>query len=158
MRYVFDTNAFSQIFNHYYRECFPSLWKKFAPLAEGGVITSTREVRREIEDCPIASLTKWTEDHRDLFPTPPPTADEGQLVVQIFRVRHFQQVIEKKKLLTGRKNADPFIIARAKVLRGTVVTMEKFKPHAVKIPNICQYFKVSCTSLEGFTEQEDWVF
>ena len=145
MKYVFDTNAFSHLFNHYYRERFPSLWKKFDPLVEGGVITSTREVRREIKDCPIASLITWAEDHRDLFPDP--TTDEGQFVAKIFSVQHFQQIIEKKDLLTGRKNADPFIIARAKVLRGTVVTMEKFKPHAVKIPNICQHFQVSCTLL-----------
>jgi hypothetical protein len=41
---------------------------------------------------------------------------------------------------------------------GTVVTMEKFKPHAAKIPNICRHFGIACMTLEEFMGVENWRF
>lgn len=55
-------------------------------------------------------------------------------------------------------NAAPFVIARAPVIKGTVVTAEKFKPNAVNIPNICRQFSLECVSLEQFMELEGWIF
>ena len=54
--------------------------------------------------------------------------------------------------------ADAFVIAKAFVVQGTVVTMEGIRPNAVKIPNICQRFNIPCMSLEEFMEGEGWVF
>ena len=48
--YVFDTNVFSQLFRFYYRDRFPSLWKEFDSLVDDGRVTSTREVKLELED------------------------------------------------------------------------------------------------------------
>ncbi len=121
MTYVFDTNAFSQLFHSYYRGRFPTLWVNFDQLIENGVITSTREVGREIEDDRVVSLREWAADHKELFPAP--TAEEGAYVGQVFSVPHFLQIIEQKKLLKGGKNADPFVVARAGVIGATVVSM-----------------------------------
>lgn len=156
MTYVLDTNAFSQLFHSYYRARFPTLWQHFDELIENGSITSTREVYREIEDDRVESLRDWANENRSIFPTP--TAAETGFIVQIFSVRHFQQVIEQKKLYKGGKNADPFIVARAASLDGTVVTMEGEPKNGAKIPNICRHFEIPCLSLEGFMEQEDWRF
>ena len=156
MLYVFDTNAFSQLFHSYYRNRFPTLWANFDALVADGSITSTREAFREVEDDRVAALREWAEEHKELFPAP--TADEGAFVAKIFAVRHFQQVIEQKKLLKGGRNADPFLIARAAVAGGTVVTMENEPPNGAKIPNICRHFEVPCLSLEGFMEAEGWQF
>jgi Domain of unknown function (DUF4411) len=79
-------------------------------------------------------------------------------VGKIYGIPHFQQNIERQKLLKGGKNADAFVIARAAVEKGTVVTMEVLKPEAVRIPNICEHFKVPYLSLEGFMEKEGWEF
>ncbi|MHA6821405.1 DUF4411 family protein [Ralstonia pseudosolanacearum] len=38
-------------------------------------------------------------------------------------------------------NADTFVVARAYAIGGTVVTAERLKPNAVKVPNICAYLK-----------------
>lgn len=156
MTYVFDTNAFSQLFHSFYRSRFPSLWAHFDELIENGSITSTREVYREIEDDRVQSLREWAKDNKELFPTP--TAAEASFVAQIFAVKHFQQMIEQKKLLKGGKNADPFVIARSKVLEGTVVTMEAEPKNGARIPNICRRFGIPCFSLEAFMEEEDWQF
>ena len=122
MNYVSDTNALSLLFRSCYRKRFPTLWDKFDSLVEIGDITSTREVGREIKDCPVEELRTWAKNNKDIFPTP--ITQEGEFITKIFQLRHFQQVIEKKKLLRGGKNADPFIVARAKVLSATVITLE----------------------------------
>lgn len=156
MKYVLDTSALSALFRNYYRERFPSLWSSFDALVEKGEILSTREVAREIQDNPPGSLRDWAEEHESLFATP--TAAEGSFVREIYAVAHFQQNIERKKLYKGGKNADPFVIARAAVDGGVVVTMETLRPNAARIPNICEHFEIAWLSLEGFMEAEGWRF
>lgn len=156
MSYVFDTNAFSQLFHSYYRNRFPTLWDQFDTLIEDGEITSTREVAREIEGDRVVALREWAVHQRDLFPAP--DATEARFVGQIFAVQHFQQLIEQKKLLKGGRNADPFIVARAHAIEGIVVTLEGEPRNGAKIPNICRHFGIRCLSLEGFMEAENWTF
>ena len=59
MSYVFDTNAFSQLFHSFYRNRFPTLWGQFDELIANGDITSTREVAREIAGDRVAALRDW---------------------------------------------------------------------------------------------------
>jgi len=59
--YVFDTNAFSQLFHSYYPARFPTLWVNFEALLADGEITSTREVGREIEDDRVKALREWAK-------------------------------------------------------------------------------------------------
>ena len=87
-----------------------------------------------------------------------PSADEAHVVNRIFRERHFQQAVERRKLQKGGLNADPFIVARASVLNGSVVAMESNPPNGARIPNICDHFGVGRLSLEGFMEAENWTF
>lgn len=156
MTYVFDNSPLSTLFRNYYRRRFPSLWQHFDDLVDSGEIISTREVLREIEDGPIQDLRDWAGQHGDLFTTP--NAEEGAFVAQIYAVEHFQQNIERQKMLKGGRNADPFVIAKAAVTQCAVVTMEIRKPNAAKIPNICDHFGIPCRSLEEFMEIEAWEF
>lgn len=87
MSYVFDTNAFSQLFHSYYRNRFPTLWEQFDELIEDGEITSTREVSREIEGDRVAALRDWAAVQRDLFPAP--NAAEAGFVGRFLRCRIF---------------------------------------------------------------------
>jgi len=154
--YVFDNSPLSTLFRNYYRNRFPSLWRNFDAIVDQGALVSTREVFREIIEGPITELRDWAEDHQSLFATP--MAAEGGFVAKLYAVSHFQQNIEQQKLLKGGLNADPFVIARAAVEERTVVTMEKLKPHAAKIPNICQHFGIGFMTLEEFMEAENWQF
>jgi hypothetical protein len=61
-------------------------------------------------------------------------------------------------LYKGCRKADSFVVARAYAIGGTVVTAERLKPNAVKVPNICAHFKIPCLDLEGFMENEGWEF
>lgn len=156
MIYSFDTSALITLFSSYYPARFPTLWKQFDSLIAGGTIVSTREVLRELEGASNPDLETWCKGNPTVFTVP--TAAEGAFVAQIYRVPHFQQNIEQKKILKGGKNADPFVIAKAKVIAGTVVTLEKPRPHSVKIPTICAHFGVPCMSLEAFMAAEGWTF
>lgn len=156
MIYVFDTNAFSQLFRSYYPDIFSSLWKQFDQLVINDQITSTREVRRELEGRGNKTLQNWLKTAKELFPAP--TANEAQFVTAIYAMTHFQQNIERKKLLKGGNAADPFVIARAKILSATVVTLEHERPNSAKIPNICKHFSIPCVSLERFMKLENWSF
>lgn len=155
MVYVVDTSMLSALHRNYYPDRFPTLWKLFNQMTVDGGFTSTREVYRELEDHGGA-VFEWAERNRELFATP--DRKEGEIVAKIYAVQHFQHNIERQKILKGGKNADPFVIARAAVIGGTVVTMEQPKNNAAKIPNICAHFGVNCVDLEGFMTKEGWSF
>ncbi len=155
--YVFDTNSLSVILKHYYPERFPSLWTKLTEMLTNGDIKLVRESYNEImklnaNDRPA----QWAKENRRLFSAP--SIEELQFVNEIFAVAHFQQLIEKKKILGGSPVADPFVIAKAKCENAIVVTEEEYKENAAKIPNVCEHFGVECIDLEEFMQKENWQF
>jgi len=152
--YVFDTTSFLEL-SHYYPKRFPSLWASFNDLVEAGEIISVKEVFKEINDSK-PELFEWIHTKKNIFCEP--TEEEARFLMQIFQVRNFQHSLEQKKLIKGGAFADPFVIAKAKVTNGIVVTQEKLKPNAAKIPNICEHFKVRCLNFEIFMEEQNWRF
>lgn len=157
MIYVFDTSSLSNILNHYYQGRFPSFWEKFDLMINDGNLISVREVYNELTDkSDDAVISRLTKQSANFFRVPVP--EEMSFITQIYSVPHFQQNLDKKKLLKGGYFADPFLIAKAWQEKGTVVTEEDNKPNAAKIPNICDHFEILCTGLEGFLTQLDWKF
>jgi len=155
MIYVFDSSPLIVLFRHYYPKRFPSLWDNFNTLVAEQRIVSVREVLNELkahED----RLSDWAKSHRNLFPQP--AFDELEFVAEIFNIAHFQTLIRKKERLQGNPVADPFVIAKAKILQGCVVTQEKLKENAAKIPNVCEHFGIPYIDLEEFMERENWKF
>ena len=156
MIYVFDTSSLSKL-KHFYPAVFKSIWTGLDSLVQSGVLISTREVSNEIERGDVDQHTnQWLKDRKEIFTTP--TADELRFVAEIFKVAHFQSLIGEKQRLQGTPVADPFVIACAKLRKGTVVTEEREKPNAAKIPNVCQHFGVPCIDLETFMQQQGWSF
>lgn len=155
MIYVFDTSAFIRL-NSYYPDVFPAFWEQFDQAVTAGDIISTREVLRELDrEDPDVVLAR-AKRNSDVFATP--AADETNFVGRILAVPHFQQLIGAKARLTGTPVADPFVIACAAVRNGTVVTEERLKQNAAKIPNVCQHFNVQCCNLEQFMRAVGWSF
>lgn len=155
--YVFDTNSLSVILKHYYPERFPSLWIKLDEKLTNRDIKLVRESYNEImklnaNDRPA----QWAQENRRLFSTP--STEELEFVNEIFKIAHFQQLIEKRKILSGRPAADPFVIAKAKCENAIVVTEETYKENAAKIPNVCKHFEIECINLEEFMQKENWQF
>ena len=155
MIYVFDTNSLSAL-NAYYPDIFKEVWNRFNHMVSTGHVISTREVFPEIERSGLEHIVKWAKKNKAAFTMP--TAAETEFVAQIFAVPHFRSLIGAKQQLRGDPVADPFVIACAKVNSGTVVTEEKHKRNAAKIPNVCAHFTVPCINLAGFMRAQGWSF
>ncbi|MBF0633597.1 MAG: DUF4411 family protein [Nitrospinae bacterium] len=155
MIYVFDSDTLSNLFKNFYQSRFPSLWEKFDNAVADETIISVSEVYEEIHDHG-ERLSKWVKQNKKVFQRPSP--EEMGLVSEIFKVSHFQSLVKRQSLLNGKPVADPFVIAKAWHINACVVTQEKEKPNAAKIPNVCKHFNVDCTDLEGFMERENWTF
>lgn len=126
-------------------------------MVEYNNLISVREVRHELtikfSDEVIDRLVK---NNINFFADP--ISEELTFITQIYSIQHFRQNLDKKKLLQGGYFADPFVIAKAWKVNGTVVTEEDFRDNAAKIPNICNHFNIPCMKLEGFLIKEDWKF
>lgn len=155
MIYVFDSSSLIHLFRYYYLERFPTLWENFDNLATNGSIISVREVQKEIEG-QEDRLSVWSKNRQDFFSFP--TSDEFDFVSKIFEVKHFQSLIRKKEQYQGKPVADPFVIAKAYLIEGCVITQESSKPNAAKIPNVCTHFNIACVNIEKFMENESWTF
>ena len=155
MIYVVDTSSFREL-ERYYKDVFPDLLGTVSAEVEAGGVVSVREVWRELEACPETNVIAWAKENSGIFK--PPTAAEAEFVGQIFAVPHFAQLISAKAQMTGQPVADPFLIAAAKCSSGTVVTQERLKPNAAKIPNVCEHFGTAFTTFEGFLKAKGWSF
>ena len=133
MTYIFDSNTLIKIFNHYYQDQFPSFWEKFNEYVNNGKIISVRAVKTELEDGRDL-LADFVVENNAIFHMP--TDDETSFITEIFKVKHFQYLVNKKARLQGKEVADPYLIAKAKVSNICVVTEEKLKPNSAKIPNV----------------------
>jgi len=156
MRYVFDSDSLINLFMHYYPKRFPTLWEQFDALVSVGELISVREVFNEIGS-KKDSLAIWAKEQKNILFLES-TTEELKFVGEIFQVRHFQAMIRAQERLKGKPVADPFVIARAKILNAFVVTQEKKTENAAKIPNVCDHFGIPYINLEGFMEKENWTF
>ena len=157
MIYVFDNSSFSNL-KHFYPEVFKSVWVGLDGLIEEKRLVSTREVWRELQQGnPTPHVNNWLKQRKHIFTMP--TNDELILVAEIFKVKHFQQLIGKQQQLRGTPVADPFVIACAGVKEGGVVVCEEsFKENGAKVPNVCQHFNILCIKLKEFMQQQHWNF
>lgn len=156
MIYIFDTSSFI-VSGHFFPNRFPTFWENFNDYVARGKIISVREVLNELDQkASVPHLREWIKANKNIFLVP--TTRELAFVSKIFEIKHYQQIIDEEHRLKGNPVADPFLVASAKIYSGCVVTEEKEKPNAAKIPNVCKHFDIDCLNLEGFMEKEGWKF
>lgn len=156
MIYVFDSNAFI-VMSHYFPDRFPTFWEQLNECVSSGLLVSVREVRNELDrGITKPHLEKWISDNSHIFKMP--SEAETEFVAEIFAIPRFLEIVRRKQILSGTPVADPFVIAAARIRGGCVVTEESEKPNSARIPNVCRYFEIDCTNLEGFMEREGWSF
>ncbi len=156
MTYVFDTSSFI-VLGHFFPERFPSFWERLDAAVSEGTVVSVREVRRELGSPSTREhLSQWVKRNGDIFLKP--SEVEMAFVAEVFQFPRFQHLVGERQRLRGTPVADPFVIACAKVTGGCVVTEERLKENAAKIPNVCKHFAIDCTNLEGFMARQGWEF
>lgn len=153
--YVFDSGAFIDLFRHYYKDTFKSLWQKFDKLIEDGKIISVMEVKRELE-IHDDKLADWVKNHSKIFLKP--NQEEANVIMHLYANLNFEHNIKKQDKLQYCNEADPFVVAKAKITGYKVVSTEKYKNGGAKVPNLCEYEGVEHLSLEEFMKEEKWVF
>ncbi len=146
-KYVFDSNVFMNLQQRQPIDVYPSVWEKISELMENGTITSSQEVYEEIlvgEDY----LTEWAKKRSKCFL---PTDEETQKVVRDILLKHRGLVEGGKK----KNNADPFVIAVAKIHGCTIVSEEipTKKPDAPKIPDVCSDLGLNCINFVAFSRE-----
>lgn len=150
--YIVDTNSFN-VLGHYYPENFPSLWNHIDLLIKNTKFASVKEVKRELElNFHSEHLESWVKNNSKIFF--PPSVDEMILVSEIFMDSTFRNLVKRNNILRGLPVADPFLVAAAKHKKASVITEEKYKKNAARIPNVCEKFKVPCINIQTFLKIE----
>lgn len=158
MIYIVDANSLSNL-QHFPQDVFPTLWDNIELLVISRRLLSVKEVFDELDKRFATSmeLGTWLKQHKSIFE--PPNPQEMTFVrSEIFTISHFQQLVNNRTIATGGPAADPWIVAKAKILGGCVVTEERLKPNAAKIPNVCSHFTIDCISLSEMLRREGWRF
>lgn len=159
MIYIFDSSSLFSL-QFYYPNQFPTFWEKFNNLVIKEEVLSVKEVFAEIEEKSTEKhVFEWCTVNKTIFKKS--ESNESNFMAEIFTVPRFREIVKPKDILKGKPVADPFVVASAKIRNGCVVTQEKFIEQPIdapKIPNICKYFNIDCTNLEGFLIKEGWQF
>lgn len=153
--YSMDTSGWMDGWTRYYPpDVFPSLWERLAELVSDGLIKSSEEVYVEIE-AKDDGLHDWLKTRKkDLLV--PIDADVQETVAGL--LADHPRLVDTLK---GRSQADPFVIATAELLNGTVVTGEKpsYNLARPRIPDVCRARgKVRCISFLDMMKELGWKF
>jgi hypothetical protein len=134
--YSFDSSAFINPFRRYYpQDLFPKFWDEVARRIAAGEIIASEVVRDEIDE-KDDQLKKWVREQSGLF-VPVDEAQQDEVAAIMGRFPTWVDVESSKN------NADPFVIALAKVQGLTVVQDEgNGSDQHPKIPHVCRQFGV----------------
>ena len=85
-----------------------------------------------------------------------PIDEKIQIAVSKILSSHKKLIDERK----SRSGADPFVIALAQVIGGTVLTGEKptNKPNRPHIPDVCNYLGIPWLNMLQFFREQKWIF
>lgn len=146
MIYLLDANVFIEAKNRYYAfDVFPAFWNWMDTVVGQNVRTITM-VRDElmVKDDPLGDWMQARKDEGWILSVDDEETQVAfaEIVAELEDSRYSRPGIEK--FLSG---ADPWLIAKAKVLGATIVTHEVANEHALKrvpIPNLCGSRDVPC--------------
>ena len=155
--YCIDTDALINLWRRIYpRDVFPSLWKEIENLIAQGRLIIPREVLGELENfCDKDDeLLKWIKKRKSMKED----LDKEQSKIVKDILANSPKLIDADKPTSS--DADPFLIALAKVKNWTVITSEKpTSPGGrPKIPDVCEHFGVKCIQLVEFFREQKWMF
>jgi hypothetical protein len=145
--YCIDTSALiAAWYERYKPNRFPKLWE----LISHGRLVSSSLVLRECSKQRSEELHAWLKPRDTMFLSP----DEAVQVQVDYIVNTYTGLLAAGK---EKFQADPFVIALAKVSGHSVVTEETGPTSLSKIPGVCNAMKVECINLMQLIDEEDWV-
>ena len=153
MTHCIDASSLIEAWRRAYpRTAFPGVWRRIEQGVAGGDLISSDEVFREIEQ-KDDELLDWALAHREAFL---PLTEEIQLeAARITNVYDGLVDFEREK-----SQADPFVIATARVVGAVVVTQERStgNPLRPKIPDVCRAEGIICRNVLQMILDRGWQF
>jgi hypothetical protein len=148
--YCIDTSALIDLRRHYPKNeaTFKAVWEEIETLiAEGNMIT-VKMVEKEIEKYQGRDdfLIKWISKHKKqlIYPMDSEIWDAGRKIME-----EHPELLDKKKMMNGEEETDPFLIALAYVKGCTIITQEN-KDNPNRIPSIASKYDIKCINLFEF--------
>ncbi len=132
---------------------FPGLWTNLERMIEVGDLIASELVLTELEQVDD-DLLQWAYIHRKMFVR---LDQEIQEFVKSI-LRNHPTFVDAKKT---RSDADPFVVALAKIHQATVVTNETptGNPNQrMKIPDACNALNIPYMGLLEFFKKQGWTF
>jgi len=160
IQYCMDSNEFYEFWvpgRKFDLRVFERFWEHISKQIELGIITSTEEVYRELQENNNEDFKNWLHSHKDYLYV------ENDVRV----IRLAAKILNKypKILFQKKKNgADAFVVATAKVYGLTVISEENEvsainlqNGQAPKIPNLCNdpEIKINCITMLEYCEREN---
>ena len=145
--YLLDANVFIEASRRYYGfDIVPPFWKWLDSKQSNGEIASILPIYDELAEG-NDELTDWVKDRKGsgwwLEVSDRATQEAYSEVIAWVMAQNFTQAAKDKFL----DEADPWLIAKAKVLGISIVTHEGFDPNRmnkVTIPVVCEFFGIAC--------------
>lgn len=149
--YCVDTSALiAAWYERYKPNRFPKLWEQFDHLVTSSRLVSSTLVLRECSKQRSEELHDWLKPRENMFVPP----DEAVQLQVDHIVNKYTGLVSAGK---QKFQADPFVIALAKVHSYTVITEETGIGSLGKIPGVCKDMNVDCINLMKLIDEEDWV-
>lgn len=150
MTYILDSSFFIEASRlHLPLDTHPAFWDWLVTLAEAGSVSIPQDVYRELT-AGNDSLADWVREHKDVLVNPAPAFTRIDKVLA-------EGYGALDEIDVGGLWADPWVIAHALAVGGTVVTSEKqgkqTKPRRKKIPSVCAVLHVPCCTITAFLWQ-----
>lgn len=154
MRYLLDANTYIQAKNQYYgMDICPAYWDWLDQQFQQGLVASVNMIGRELRDG-NDDLAEWARARPAHFV--PNDDDETQAVFSSIVQAVMQGDYNQGNRDSFLAKADPWIIAKARVIGAAVVTHESVlapNTRKVKVPNICHQFDVPCVNTFQFLRE-----
>ena len=154
MIYVLDTNIIRTLLNFfpkkgkYYEKVWDVLDEKIRTNEFISVDECYNELEKQFSD--KTEQYKWFNSRKEMFKNP--NNEESIIIHQLLLNPKMRETVHQKNILENRPSADVYIVAKAKVLGGSVVTAEKLKPASAQLPNLCKELNVPFISYDDFME------
>ena len=144
--YLLDANTLIEAKNRYYQVSIcPGFWDWLVRNMESGLIASVESVGAEFRKG-NDHLGDWAKKHATIFL---PESDEATQSAFAEVAQHLAPLAPTMKVAGALEEflggADPWLIAKARVIGATVVTHERLNManrRKFLIPNVCQHFGV----------------
>lgn len=149
--YVIDTSIWIRIGRHHPPDIFIGLWQQIDQAIFDGIICSPEEVLHELEKGSDGLASELSKRNGLFLPLDQPTQKAVQDVLCVCPSLADHE---------GERNrADPFVVATAKLLSGTVVTGERARNGPTgrhRIPDACNQVGVLSIDWFGFLREVQW--